>query len=284
MNRPPELEIALILAGTGITPNRIFSAISEDGGILTMETLNKLFQPHDRKKIMGIISVALQAGAIKPVQGAEVPLESRKWIPVGESLNNLISDATAISKAIPFLKSLYTTDNSYSISATIPERFADLERFYGIFENTALGMRKLIEATQTELLVMIPFIDEAGFLNISESIGEAIRRRIKVKFISRNLMEGHRNCGAIADLLELNAKCNGNLQLFEGGLDVSAPISHAKIISRDGGDEVYIGSANLTKSSMETTIEVGVFLRGSNARPVHDFVCSILKYSVAIRM
>ena len=284
MNRPPELELALILNGTEIRPNRILSAISEDGGILTMESLNKLFQGHDRKKIIGIISVALQAGAIKPVQGAEVPLENRKWIPVLESLNVLISNATAITKAIPFLKSLYTTDNSYSISATIPERFTDLEKYYGIFENTALGMRRLIEETQSELLVMIPFIDETGFLNISESIGEAIRRRIKVKFISRNLMEGHQNRGAIAYLIRLNAKCNGNLQLFGGGSDSDVPISHAKIISRDSGEEVYIGSANLTKSSMETTIEVGVFLRGSDARPVHDFVCNILKYSVAIRM
>jgi hypothetical protein len=282
MNRPPELELALILNGTGITPNRIGSAISEDDGILTMETLNKLFQGHDLKRIIGIISVALQAGAIKPIQGAEVPLESRKWISVAESLNALISDATAISKAIPFLKSLYTTDNSYSISATIPERFADLERYYGIFENTVLGMRRLIEETKNLLLVMIPFIDETGFLNISESIGEAIRRGIKVSLISRDLMEGHRNRAAITDLIRLNAKCNGNLQLFEGGSDLDVPISHAKIISRDGGEEVYIGSANLTKSSMETTIEMGVFLHGSNARPVHDFVLSILKYSIAI--
>jgi hypothetical protein len=284
MNRPPELELALILDGTGITPNRILSAISEDGGILTMETLNKLFQGHDHKKTIGIISVALQTGAIKPAGGAEVPLENRKWIPVAESLNALISDATAILKAIPFLKSLYTTDNFYSISATLPERFTDLERYYGIFENTALGMRRLIEETQNELLVMIPFIDEVGFLNISESIGEAIRRGIKVTFISRDLMEAHRNREVITHLIRLNAKCNGNLQLFEGGSYLDVPISHAKIISRDNGEEVYIGSANLTRSSMETTIELGVFLRGSNARPVHDFVCDILRYSVVIRI
>lgn len=284
MNRPPELELALILNGTGITPNRIASAISEDGGILTMETLNRLFQGHDRKKIIGIISVALQAGAVKPVQGAEVPLEYRKWIPVAGILDTFISNTAAISKAIPFLKSLYVTDNSYSISATIPERFADLERYYGIFENTALGMRRLIEETKNQLLVMIPFIDETGFLNISESIGEAIRRGIKVTFISRDLMEGHRNRAAIDDLIRVSAKCNGNLQLFKGESDPDVPISHAKIFSRDGGEEVYIGSANLTKSSMETTIEMGVFLRGSDARPVHDFVCNILKYSVAIRL
>lgn len=284
MNRPPELELALILNGTGITPNRIGSAISEDGGILTMETLNRLFQGHDRKKIIGIISVALQAGAVKPVQGAEVPLEYRKWIPVAGILDTFISNTAAISKAIPFLKSLYVTDNSYSISATIPERFADLERYYGIFENTALGMRRLIEETKNQLLVMIPFIDETGFLNISESIGEAIRRGIKVTFISRDLMEGHRNRAAIDDLIRVSAKCNGNLQLFKGESDPDVPISHAKIFSRDGGEEVYIGSANLTKSSMETTIEMGVFLRGSDARPVHDFVCNILKYSVAIRL
>jgi hypothetical protein len=284
MNRPPELELALILNGTGITPNRIRSAISEDGGILTMETLNRLFQGHDRKKIIGIISVALQAGAVKPVQGAEVPLEYRKWIPVAEILDTFISNTAAISKAIPFLKSLYVTDNSYSISATIPERFADLERYYGIFENTALGMRRVVEETQNHLLVMIPFIDETGFLNISESIGEAIRRGIKVTFISRDLIEGHRNRAAIDDLIKISAKCNGNLQLFKGESDPDVPISHAKIISRDGGEEVYIGSANLTKSSMETTIEMGVFLRGSDARPVHDFVCNILKYSVAIRI
>ena len=284
MNRPPELELALILNGTGVTPNRIRSAISEDGGILTMETLNKLFQGHDRNKIMGVISVALQAGAIKPVQGAEVPLENKKWIPVAGILDTFISNTATISKAIPFLKSLYVTDNSYSISATIPERFADLERYYGIFENTALGMRRLIEGTQKELLVMIPFIDETGFLNISESIGEVIRRGIKVTFISRDLSEGYRNRAAVADLIRLSVKCNGNLQLFEGGSDPDVPISHAKIISRDGGEEVYLGSANLTKSSMETTIEMGVFLRGSNARPVHDFVCNILKYSFAIRL
>lgn len=284
MSRPPELELALILDGTGITPNRILSAISEDGGILTMETFNKLFKGHDRKKTIGIISVALQAGAIKPAQVAEIPLENRKWIPVLELLNALISDATAISKAIPFIKSLYTTDNSYSISATIPERFADLERYYGIFENTALGMRRLIEGTQKELLVMIPFIDETGFLSISESMGEAIRRGIKVTFISRDLLEGHRNRAAIDDLIRISGKCKGNLQLFKGESDPDVPISHAKIISRDGGEEVYIGSANLTRSSMETTIEIGVFLRGSDARPVHDFVCNILKYSAAIRL
>jgi hypothetical protein len=284
MNRPPELELALILDGTEITPNKILSAISENDRILTMETLNKLFQGRDHNKIIGIISVALQAGAIRPVQGAEVPLENRKWIAVDKSLNALILNAAAISKAIPFLKSLYSTDNSYSISATIPDRFTELEIYYGIFENTALGMRRLIEETRNELIVMIPFIDEAGFLSISESIGEAIKRGTKVTFISRDLMQGHRNYEAFTDLIRLNEKFKGNLQLFEGGPYPDVPISHAKIISRDGGEEVYIGSANLTKSSMETTIEIGVFLRGSNARPVYNFVWDILRYSVAIRI
>ena len=66
-----------------------------------------------------------------------------------------------------------------------------------------------------------------------------------------------------------------NIELFESVMPNEAPISHAKVFSKDNGDEVYIGSANLTLASMEKTIEIGVFLKGKETQPINEFLSMV---------
>jgi phosphatidylserine/phosphatidylglycerophosphate/cardiolipin synthase-like enzyme len=55
---------------------------------------------------------------------------------------------------------------------------------------------------------------------------------------------------------------------------------HAKVILADS-DLAYVGSANMTVASLETSLEMGVVLEGRAAREVSYVINAILKCAVA---
>lgn len=273
--KPPTLDLALLCEAAGIDPERLRDAITDASGAVSVDTLASEFKDVGREMLLNILSAAQKFGALTQVSGKGIPLNSRIWSPTVEKVDALVAGAGAILEAMPHLKARYSRDARFRIGATIPGTLGDMEDFYRYFENTALGMRRLIIEAKAELHIMVPFIDETGFGTLLQAIEESLKRGVKVSFVSRHLAEGQRTRSVLEGIVSISREYGGNLFLYDASLEEDSPVSHAKVISRDGGEEVYIGSANLTASSMERTIEIGVFLQGSGAKPVHDFLSAI---------
>ena len=278
--KPPELDLALLCRGAGIDAEKLRAVLNPPSGTTSFNTVASEFPTLDKEGILSIISVAQKCGALIQVSGEGAPLVSRQWSPIPRKMDSLVSDTKAILGAIPHMKEIYAQDVRFRIAATIPGTLRDMEGFYRYFENTALGMRRLIAEAQSELYVMVPFIDETGFATLLQSMENSLHRGVRVSFISRHLAEGQRNRMVLDGLVAISTGNGGTLCLYDANLEEDSPVSHAKVISRDGGEEVYIGSANLTASSLERTIEIGVFLQGSDAKPVHTFLEAIMARSV----
>jgi hypothetical protein len=226
-----------------------------------------------------ILAAAKAFGAVDVIADLSEPPEERIWKVSYKSLETLVRDVTLIYDILPEARRRFSSSQSYRIAATIPEELYELEGFFRAFENTALGLRRMIAQTLSELTILVPFMDSEGLSEILPSLVSALERGVKLSILTRELGEGGRNISVLSSLINAVKGNDWNLQLFEAVLSNDSPISHAKVFSKDRGDEVYIGSANLTLTSMEKTIEIGVFLRGEETISVHDFLTTVKSLS-----
>ncbi len=278
--RRPELELSLLCEGAGIDPVSILSALNTGSDLTSAEDLARSFRGVDVDRMMSLLSIAGARGAVSEVPGDGESLDRRKWRIDKGAFVALVHEAKVIYDSMPEIRSVLGPESRYRISATLPGRLPELESFYRFFENTALGMRRLIGEASSEIIVMVPFIDRTGFDAILPTLEDAIGRGVKVDFLSRKLDEGGEGRNALAGLLMGNERSRDCISLFEASLDGDVYLSHAKVVSRDGGKEVYVGSANLTGTSMERIVEVGVFVRGVDGKPVHELLAAIRRRSI----
>lgn len=226
-----------------------------------------------------MIAAAEAAGAVSEISDLTKAPEQRCWKISSQVLDSLMRDVALIMSILPEARKKYCSDRGYRIAATIPERFHELREFFRTFENTSLGLRRMIAQATSELTILVPFIDEDGLSEILSPLERALKRGVRVSFLTRELRKGGRNLTALSSVVDAAKSCNGDLQLFEAALINDSSISHAKVFSKDGGNEIYVGSANLTAASMERTIEIGVFLRGKDTRMVSEFLALIKSLS-----
>ncbi len=279
MTRPPEIDLALLCEEAGVDPGALERLSSEVPGSVTIASFGTLFAGLGRHLLLGILSVAHRAGAIEPVAEYGIPLDSRKWTIKPEDFRALVWRASVIAGALPGLRELFVSAESYRVAVTVPPGLPGLERFYAGFENTSLGMRRLIEEAKHEVYLVAPFLDRQGVEAILPSLEAAFRRGVRVFILARYLASGGANRRALDGLIAACERAAGVLSLFETEAREDAPLVHAKIMVTDGGKEAYIGSANLTASGMERTLEVGVFVRGGGARGVFELVAGLVEVS-----
>lgn len=274
----PEWDLALICEEIGLIPDSLHDLLRNRDGAQLRDT--KGLDPRiGRDHWASILAAAEAAGAVSEIPDGTKAPEQRCWKVSAEVLSPLVRNVDLILRVLPEARKRFGSDREYRIAATIPEKLHELREFFRAFENTALGLRRMISQATSELTVLVPFMDADGLSEIFSSLGRALERGVKISFLTRELRKGGRNLTVLSSLVDAAKTFNGDLQLFEAVLIDDSPISHAKVFSRDGGDEIYIGSANLTAASMERTIEIGVFLRGKEARPVDEFLALLISLS-----
>lgn len=270
MNRP-EWDIALICEETGIAPAALCDLLRKGDG-QKLRSFNETELRISKNQWESILAAAKAFGAIAETSDVSKPPEERIWRVSDDTLESFASNVSLILDVLPDARRRFSTSLSYRIAATIPEELYELKGFFRAFENTALGLRRMISQTNSDLTILVPFMDSEGLSEILPSLHGALERGVKLSILTRELGKGGRNISVLYSLID-NVKRNGwNLQMFEAVLSNNSPISHAKVFSKDKGDEVYIGSANLTLTSMEKTIEIGVFLKGKETISVDEFL------------
>lgn len=273
--RPPELDLALHCEGTGIGPETFQELLSARSKPVTVGGIMSAVPGHNRDRVLNVLSILSRAGAVRQKTAGAGTLNEREWEIVPGSLDDLFRRAKAIYEAMPLLRELSASRMSFRIAATIPDGLKDLERFFDVFDSTHNGLRSLIRDARRELFVMVPFMDEEGFGVLLPMFEDAIKRGVGVRFLSRGMGPEEKNRGILEDLMDACGEHRDLLSLHETRAEQDVPVSHAKVLSRDGGEEVYVGSANFTGSSMGRTVEIGVFLRGPETVHVHEFLVAV---------
>lgn len=273
MNRP-EWDIALICEEIGITPAALCDLLRKGDG-QKLRSFNETELRISKNQWEIILAAAKAFGAIAEISDVSKPAEERIWSVADDALESFASNVSLILDVLPDARRRFSTNLSYRIAATIPEELYELKGFFRAFENTALGLRRMIAQTNSDLIILVPFMDSEGLSEILPPLHRALERGVKLSILTRELGEGRRNITVLSSLIDAAKRNDWNLYLFEAVMPNEAPISHAKVFSKDHGDEVYIGSANLTLASMEKTIEIGVFLRGKETQPINEFLSMV---------
>lgn len=270
----PEWDLALICMECNLEPDALCGFLQATSGTHIQKAC-ELDVGVSKEQWARIFAATAAAGAITEIPNSRKPALERPWRVVPVQMNSLFSSVKLILTVLPDAKRRFSNDQSYRIAATIPTRLHKLRQYFRMFENTGLGLRRMIAEASVDLTLLFPFIDKEGFSEILGALELALDRGVTVSFLTRELGDGERNLMVLSEIMDSAKKKGGDLRLYEAVMTDGVPISHAKVVARDGGVEVYVGSANLTGTSMDRTIEIGVFLRGSETRAVGDFLTHV---------
>jgi PLD-like domain len=270
----PEWDIALICDEIGIAPEDLCELLRKRDG-KKLRRFNKTKLRISKDQWESILAAAKASGIITEISDSSKPPEERIWRVSDNALEPFARDLGLMLDILPDARRRFSSSLSYRIAATIPEELYELKGFFRAFENTALGLRRMISQTNSDLTILVPFMDSEGLSEILPSLHRALERGVKLSILTRELGEGRRNITVLSSLVDAAKRNAWNIELFEAVMPNEAPISHAKVFSKDNGDEVYIGSANLTLASMEKTIEIGVFLKGKETQPINEFLSMV---------
>lgn len=139
------------------------------------------------------------------------------------------------------------------------------------------SIKRLIAGAKTDLRIVNPFFDEYGVSAILPALLAAAECGVNIRIITREIFNPRKNARLVKALIRLiGAFIEKNLQVKLairdfykwdkcGNKQIYAV--HSKFLIADG-NAAYIGSANLTETSLKSNFEIGVILRGEGIKPL----------------
>jgi len=172
------------------------------------------------------------------------------------------------------------------IIATRPERAITLDRELAEAgwqtprpEETDESMADLFSGAARNIVIMTPFLDQRGG-RILKTLLERAHSDVQITLILRNLGRPERQDYPMGFPLVCNWLRERRVVVYDYSLEPfpGAPIEtfHAKLVLVDG-IRAYVGSANMTGASFETSMELGVMLSGDAARQFTRFMEVVLR-------
>jgi len=146
-------------------------------------------------------------------------------------------------------------------------------------EDTNESILTLFTGATRRIVVMTPFLDKPGaaiLKSLLQHTPDGVEISLVLRYLDRpergDYPEGY---PLLADWLQ-----ERHVRIFNYSLEHAPgkPIEtfHAKLILADGV-KAYVGSANMTRSSFENSVELGVVLSGDAARQLEHFVSAVLR-------
>ncbi len=146
-------------------------------------------------------------------------------------------------------------------------------------EETDESISNLFAGATRSIVVMTPFLDQRGSSILKALLGRAYKD-VEITLILRYLDRPERKDYPQGFPLLLNWFRERRVRVFNYSLahtpDVPIETFHAKLFLVDGA-RAYVGSANMTGSSFDTSVELGVILSGEAARQLSRLVDVILR-------
>jgi phosphatidylserine/phosphatidylglycerophosphate/cardiolipin synthase-like enzyme len=209
-----------------------------------------------------------------------------RWRPTQALVEQLRPMAAAFGAIDVYQSRVHRDATQVGIVTTKPDRAIALDRELACAgwqaartEDTDESILSLFTGATRRIVVMTPFLDRPGAV-ILKSLLQRVHEGIEISLVLRNLDRPDRDdypigYPLISDWLrEYGVSVfNYSLRHIPGG-----PVEtfHAKLVLADDS-RAYVGSANMTGSSFENSVELGVLLSGGAARQLEHFVRAVIR-------
>lgn len=212
------------------------------------------------------------------------------------SLNGSHSTLAALAPllaAIAFYRSsIHRDETTAKVVLTRPGQPSKLEEMLramgfagGRLEVTSEAFGDIAATARKRLMIMTPFLDSHG----ARWLGELVRKAppsVRTTVILRYLNSpSHPNYpDGLAVLRDVLGKSGTEILDYSisRGIGQRVETFHAKVLLADD-DYAYVGSANMSKASLESSMELGVLMRGEAARAVARVMEAIHAISLGVR-
>jgi len=181
------------------------------------------------------------------------------------------------AKNIGLLKSLLFSGQKepdlpiFELVASYPSHggYGEISRINGV-ESLYPMLCRLIITADRQILMANPFFDEAGADKILPYIKGAADRGVNIKIVSRSPREGGARLWRKLEneIKEMGENCE--VRYFGGFKGRRRFYLHAKFMVADG-TMAYVGSANITKTSLGDNAEVGIIFGGRKVSALGNF-------------
>jgi len=235
-------------------------------------------EEHGTAEILGTLT---NAGLLRP-QGS-------RWYP-NPAFQQAVAELATAMAAIDFYRAQVHEDATEAqVILTRPMHSLKLEAQLldagwriGTTEQTAKAFAGLIQRASHRLVVMTPFLDDAGAQWLKELI-EPLRQGIEIVLILRSLDDPTRwdypkGFPGLRDWL-----VRKHVRVFNYSIPRAPAPSretfHAKVLLADTLF-AYVGSANVTVASREQSMEMGVIVKGQAAAEVAIIVDAVISSAV----
>jgi hypothetical protein len=191
-------------------------------------------------------------------------------------------------KAVADFVELTKDDNASKLVVTYPRSpsvFANalLASGFGAhgIEDTEAALDELAKTTEQRLVFVTPFLDQSGIALLLRLLASM---RVTARAILLTRRTASLDCIAIAEPFARQLDDNRcevrEFRPYEA--DSQRETFHAKVILRDSS-AAYVGSANLTGTSMSYSLEMGSIVYGRGARTVATVVDAMIRCSEPVR-
>jgi len=139
-------------------------------------------------------------------------------------------------------------------------------------EDTDDAFASLAASASESLTIMTPFLDDVGAkwaIALFEATNQSVSKELILRFLQSPDIDLYPEGlpSILADLHRLQVKIY-DFAVPRPDTPMFFETFHAKVICADG-NRAYVGSANLSRHSKETSMELGILVSGSAATRVH---------------
>lgn len=223
---------------------------NESSGTDILESLEEICEANDSH-----LYALMNEQIIRPVKLAK-RIKDYKFRAVEEN----ISDKQKLSRI--FGETI--SQSEFAIIASYPpgklRGYQEIEQLYP-------RICRLILSAKKNLLLINPYFDEKGLDRVLPYLVQASNKGVKIRMVSRKGDESNFFFETI------KRKIKNNLEIKEFG--GSGYFLHAKCIIADD-KSAYIGSANITATSLGSNLELGVLFSGIKVKSLVQFIDSVL--------
>ncbi len=229
-----------------------------------------------KQDVRAAIAWLVRAGALRSSGSA-----SNRTIEVEsfEKLDVIVIEGRAIAQAIPALRAHpeFQTEQPLVVSwpGSLP---VPAERQW---RSSRIVLPRLIDGAKSDATLLFPFIDDSGIAEVGPALERALRRGVRLHIMTRHLNDPESHNAKLVEMLRPAAGSDDGLLHT---VSLTAPLEtgaerellHAKLLVIDNGRLGYVGSLNLTGSSMDEVIEVGIVVSGKSAQSLMELINDIL--------
>lgn len=182
-----------------------------------------------------------------------------------ESLPDILRGARIAAAAVSALRDRPRLEDQPSLAVSWPHLLPPLRS--ARWRSSRMAIIDLLDVAETRVTMLFPFVDSEGTAEIRSALERSLRRGVAVTLVTRYLDDPQSpNSRLVHDLRSVpgvTERLLRTLQLVVGAeIEQRREILHAKVVVVDGGRRGYIGSANLTGTAMDDSLEIGVIVGG----------------------